>query len=353
MESPALAEALIAYASGHMSSIDQSYTTLSLTARSKALNELSMTIGRRAQTTAVTETTLSACLILLTSEVCLGSHQSWYNHLVGSKHLITCAQGQRDPADGSIVHGAQALRLTSEGRWILRNFAYHDIIGSVTLGTQPLLSPDYLRDITHEFDTYLGVASQLLVFLAETTSLSHNPADIETKSSPPRNYLSIEHEIKSWKCPVGTSSALQAVAYAYRGAVLIHLYRKMRQHLGADNTSWPAYETSLGALEEKIQATVTSAVESISHVPENDISESSLLFPLFIVGGEVTQYDQMELIRTRLESSYKKRRFRNISRALEVLEELWVYGQVQDVLGYKRLDWEDILRSSEEPLLLT
>ncbi|KAF4954554.1 hypothetical protein FSARC_12092 [Fusarium sarcochroum] len=312
-----------------------------------------MTVGRPAQTTAVTETTLSACLILLTSEVCLGSHQSWYNHLVGAKHLITCTQSQRDPADGSFVRGAQALRLTSEGRWILRNFAYHDIIGSVTLATQPLLNPDYLRNITHEFDTYLGVASQFLVFIAETTCLSLSPTNIETGVCPPRNYLSIEHEIKNWQCPVGTSSTLQAVASAYRGAALIYLYRKMRQHLEADNVSSLAYGVSLDALEEKIQVIVMRALGNIGEVPENDISESALLFPLFIVGGEVKRHDQMGLIRTRVASSYKKRRFRNISRALEVLEELWVHRQVQDALGGKRPDWEDILRSNEEPLLLT
>ncbi|KAM0546499.1 hypothetical protein ACHAPJ_010859 [Fusarium lateritium] len=353
MELPALAEALIAYASGHMSSKDPTYTTVSLTARSKALSELSMTVGRPSQTTAVTETTLSACLILLTSEVCLGSHQSWYNHLIGAKHLITCAHSQSDPADGSVVRGAQALRLTSEGRWILRNFAYHDIIGSVTLDTQPLLDPDYLRDITHEFDTYLGVASQLLVFIAETTSLGHTPTSIETGFHPPKNYLSIEHQIDSWQCPIDTSSNLQAVAYAYRGAALIHLYRKIRQHLEADNGSALVDGLSPDGLDEKIRAIVESTLENIKNVPDNDISESSLLFPLFIVGGEVARHDQMELIRKRLENSYDKRRFRNISRALEVLEELWAYRQVQDVLGGVRPDWEDILRSSEEPLLLT
>jgi transcriptional activator protein UGA3 len=353
MESPALAEALIAYSSGHMSYSDPSYTTVSLAARSKALCELSMAISRPDQAASVTETTLSACLVLLTSEVCLGSHKSWYNHLVGAKHLIACAQSQTDQADGSIVQGAQALRLTSEGRWILRNFAYHDIIGSVTLGTQPLLSPDYLRNITHEFDTYLGVASQLLVYIGQTTCLSLDPTDIERGIHPSRNHLSIQHEIENWKCPAGTSSTLQAAAYAYRGAALIYLYRKMRRHLEADSNSSLAYGISLSTLNEKLQAIVANTLDSIGQVPENDISESSLLFPLFIAGGEVERTDQMELVRTRLQLSYKKRRFRNISRALEVLEELWAYRQIQDVLGRKRQDWEDILKSSQEPLLLT
>lgn len=350
MESPALAEALIAYSSGHMSHSDPSYTTVSLAARSRALCELSMTISRPDQTASVTETALSACLILLTSEVCLGSHQSWYNHLVGAKHLIACAQSQ---ADGSLVKGAQALRLTSEGQWILRNFAYHDIIGSVTLGTKPLLFPDYLRDITHEFDTYLGVASQILVYIGQTTYLDPSTTDVEIDIRPSRNYLSVEHDIETWTCPAGTPPTLQAAAYAYRGAALIYLYRQMRRHLEADPDSFLACGTSLHTVNDKLQMAVGNTLGSIGQVPENDVSESSLLFPLFIVGGEVERTDQMEFVRARLQVSYNKRKFRNISRALEVLEDLWVYRQIQDVLGGNRPDWEVILKSSSEPLLLT
>ncbi|KAF5646576.1 putative alcohol dehydrogenase [Fusarium sp. NRRL 25303] len=350
MESPALAEALIAYSSGHMSHSDPSYTTVSLAARSRALCELSMTISRPDQTASVTETALSACLILLTSEVCLGSHQSWYSHLVGAKLLIACAQSQ---ADGSLVKGAQALRLTSEGRWILRNFAYHDIIGSVTLGTKPLICPDYLMDITHEFDTYLGVASQILVYIGQTTYLNLSTTDVEIGLRPWRSYLSVENEIESWTCPAGTPSTFQAVAHAYRGAALIYLYRQMRHHLEADTNLFLECETPLNTLNGKLHMVVENTLDSIGQVPENDVSESSLLFPLFIAGGEVERTDQMEFVRTRLQASYNKRKFRNISRALEVLEELWAYRQIQDVLGGNRPDWEDIVKSSSDPLLLT
>ncbi|VTT68805.1 unnamed protein product [Fusarium fujikuroi] len=269
-----LAKALIAYSSGHMSHSDPSYTTVSLAARSRALCELSATISRQDQTASVTETALSACLILLTSEVCLGSHQSWYNHLIGAKHLIACAQRQ---AGGSLVKGAQALRLTSEGRWILRNFAYHDIIGSVTLGTKPLLFPDYLRDTTHEFDSYLGVASQVLIYIGQITCLDLSTTYVEVGVHPSRNYLSVEHDVESWKCPAGTPSNFQAVAHAYRGAALIYLYRKMRRHLEADTNTFLACGTSLNTMNGKLHMAVDNTLDSIGHVPENDVSESSLI----------------------------------------------------------------------------
>ncbi|KAF5690186.1 putative alcohol dehydrogenase [Fusarium denticulatum] len=350
MESPALAEALIAYSSGHMSHSDPSYTTVSLAARSRALCELSTTISRPDQAASVTESALSASLIPLTSEVCLESHQSWYNHLVGAQHLIASAQRQ---ADGSLVLGARALRLTSEGRWILRNFAYHDIIGSVTLGTKPLLCPDYLGDITHEFDMYLGVASQILVYIGQITCLDLSTTDVEIGIRPSRNYLGIQYKLESWTCPAGTPPTLEAAACAYRGAALIYLYRKMRRQLEADHNFSLACGMSLNTLNDKLQTIVEDTLDSIGQVHENHVSESSLLFPLFIVGGEVERTDQMEFVRARLQVSCNKRRCRNISRALEVLEELWVYRQIQDVLGGNRPDWEYILKSGLEPLLLT
>ncbi|KAF5647651.1 uncharacterized protein FTJAE_1707 [Fusarium tjaetaba] len=144
----------------------------------------------------------------------------------GNERLHQSPLGTLDynQADGSLVKGAQALRLTSEGRWILRNFAYHDIIGSVMLGTKPLLCPDYLRDITYEFDTYLGVASKILVYIGQTTCLSFSTNDAEVGIHPSRNYLGVQHDIESWTCPAGTPPTLQAAAYAYRGAALIYLY---------------------------------------------------------------------------------------------------------------------------------
>ncbi|KAM6535424.1 hypothetical protein FALCPG4_004988 [Fusarium falciforme] len=348
IESPALAEALIAYASGHLSSLDSSYTTVSLEARSNALHALSRVVCLPADQPTFTEPTLSASLILLTSEVCLGSHSSWYNHLIGAKHLITSAQHQTG-------RGPDALKATSEGRWVLRNFAYHDIIGSVTLSTKPLLDSKYLQGITDEVDTYLGVASAILAFIAQTTNLSWETTESE---APTRfqQYLTIEEALKSWQCPDDTPPTLEAVASAYRGAALIHLYRKMRQHLQHSDSfiqqAIANVDLSRAILQDRINTEVSGVLESAARVPVDDVGESSLLFPLFITGGEATDSGQMEAVRWKLQYSFQKRRFRNISRALEVLEELWAL-RLSTTEADGSPDWEHILRTSDELLLLT
>jgi transcriptional activator protein UGA3 len=216
-----------------------------------------------------------------------------------------------------------------------------------------LLNRGYLSGNTEEFDTYLGVATQLLGFIAEITCLSFDSVDVLMQRQSSRSHLNIERDLQTWKCPAGTPSSLEAVAHAYRGAALILLYRKIRKDSEAHDDTWLGFDISLETLKDKIEAVVTSVLEHIKSVPENHVSESPLLFPLFIVGGEVDYQKEMELVRKRLESSYRKRSFRNISRALDVLEQLWIGRQVQGVLGGKRAEWEDILRSTEESLLLT
>lgn len=49
--------------------------------------------------------------------------------------------------------GPDALKAASEGRWVLRDSADHDTVGSLTLSTKPLLDSEYPKDITDEVDT--------------------------------------------------------------------------------------------------------------------------------------------------------------------------------------------------------
>lgn len=238
---------------------------------------------------------------------------------------------------------------------MLRNFAYHDIIGSVTLGTKPLLGSKYLQGITDEVDTYLGVASAILAFIAQTTNLSWETTESEAVTHF-QQYLTIEEALKSWQCPDDTPPTLEAVASAYRGAALIHLYRKMRQHLQHSDSfiqqAIANVDLSRAILQDRINTEVSGVLEGVARVPVDDVGESSLLFPLFIAGGEATDCGQMEAGRWKLQCSFRKRRFRNISRALEVLEELWAL-RLRTTEADGSPDWEYILRTSDELLLLT
>lgn len=369
MESPALADALVAWASGHLSTVDHSYRITALEARSAALCALVKAISYASDDISCHETNTATCLVLLTSEVCLGYRTGWYNHLVGAKNIIMSARAPTGRGK-QVLHGPEAFKKSPEGQWVLRNFAYHDILGSVTLGTNPLISGSYLEGITDVVDTYLGVASQILIFISDISCLDLTPTTAHDHHirrhaytdqdiiSSQKSFSVIEHKLQYWRCQADTTPALAAVAYAYRSAALIYLYRWMRSRLrdyhAFDHSSSTLQDEMICTLHAKIRTEVSSTLGHISNVPVNGIPESALLFPLFLAGGEATDSSHIEMVRGRLRLILEKRHFQNVLRALEVLEEVWDRRQSSpDQEQNSDVDWKDILSRQGGGLLLT
>lgn len=95
------------------------------------------------------------------------------------------------------------LKQTSEGQWLLRNFAYHDILGGVTSGQRPVMGATYLQDIGEVIDTYLGVATPLLVYVAAISDLGHDQYDDSVDVW--LQCLHIRDDLFSWTCPARAS----------------------------------------------------------------------------------------------------------------------------------------------------
>ncbi|CAI7568303.1 unnamed protein product [Penicillium palitans] len=302
VESPALADALVAWSSGHLSVYDNTYHITALEARATSLRTLAKALI--SEDIASRETNAAASLVLLTSEVCLGDHTKWYNHLIGVQQII---ESSRLPVsvDGLVLCGPEALKQSPEVRWVLRNFAYHDILGSVTLRKPPLIPGNYLEEITDVVDTYLGVGSEILIFISEISChhgssfaygyLSSDEENPDTTNS----WSAIEQKINNWTCPPGTLQTLESLAYAYRCAALIHLYRQTLRSLKLvhDDTHWRQHENSTFSLYSKIEVGVSTTLQYVANIPLNDVPESALLFPLFLVGAEATYSSHMDTIR--------------------------------------------------------
>ncbi|KEF60021.1 uncharacterized protein A1O9_04871 [Exophiala aquamarina CBS 119918] len=376
MESKVLSEALVAWSSGHIASVDASYETTALEARSMALHALAKSVASPLDSSACHETNTAACLVLLTSEVCQGDRAGWYNHLLGAKHIIESAK-HTAIGGNTILTGPEVFKQSPEGQWVLRNFAYHDVLGSVTLGRPPLISADYLEGITDVVDTYLGVASEVLTFISEASSFDHD--SLFTLTAPEDSllfsmqqqfttsleaYLEVKRKLHAWRCDASAKPELAAVAYAYRSAALIHVYRRIRSllRLGqAMNHTIPTEEfmdDMISSISAGLKYQANQILAHVAKIPLNDVPESALLFPLFMAGGEVdpTEASQLEMIRMRLRMILEKRHFVNVLSALEVLEELW--SRKREHPGLKHdpeivVDWEDILKAQGGLLLLT
>jgi transcriptional activator protein UGA3 len=363
MESPALRHSLLALASSHISLADTNYRVAAIEAQNNALAHQKMSIVSMNRNACWSKDNAATCLVLATSLITTGDCKGWYIHMEGAKQFIL-ATGGSQPSGGLPLPllGIEGMKRTSEGRWVLRNFAYHDILGSITLRRRPLLEPSYLDDICHDTDSYMGPGTILLKYIAQVQILN-----IETQADPrDKNFYDkwtqIENDLNNWMCPGTVDADLISMVLAYRSVGLILLYRVVRKQVKtqlAHDKKTPSrgksgeiygLETLLDVLESRMSFQVAETMRHVSTITVWSAPEAGILFPLFIAGAESRSEQQMGLIMTRLQQSLAKRMFRNIELALETLEIMWGRRLTADS---GEMDWELILGEISCELVLT
>lgn len=380
MESQALQESLLSLASSHISLTDPTYAVAAMEARDKAIVHLKSAIDLPQRDAAWSQEHSATCLVFAMGLITTTSNsRGWYVHMQGAKHFILGAQGSG--SDGSPLVGVDCLKQTAEGRWVLRNFAYHDVLGCVTLRRRPLVAPDYIDDgICSEVDSYMGVGTSLLRHIAEVqilaVDLSQQQADWRQSSAFPlefeHRWTRMEKDLQDWVCPPTSTGeeSLRSIALAYRSVALILLYRLIRKQASLSQETQQQHtaqahqqddfdhpetlfttQTLIELLQSKISFQVSETVRHVSAIPIWSAPEAAILFPLFVAGGEAHGGRQAEEIRLRLGQNLARRRFQNISRAMEILEVIW--GRRTGDSDRGPSDWEDVLDEMGWELVLT
>jgi hypothetical protein len=301
--------------------------------------------------------------------------QGWYAHMQGAKHFILSAQSRG--SNGELLSGIDCLKQTPEGRWVLRNFAYHDALGCVTLRRRPLIDPSYISGIGDEVDSYMGVGTGLLRYIAEIQILAFEThATNETRCGVvvqdfERKWNSLEKQLQDWECPSSNNEeSLESIAFAYRSASLILLYRLLRKQAmtqaslypqevaqtqaedDADAESFFTAKTLVELLQSKISFQVSETMRHVSAVPVWSAPEAAILFPLFVAGAYAYDEGVRDVIRTRLAKNLARRKFQNITRAMNVLQNMWDRTADPDK-GHEFMDWDDVLAEMGWELVLT
>jgi transcriptional activator protein UGA3 len=147
-------------------------------------------------------------------------------------------------------------------------------------------------------------------------------------------FSTIERDIQQWVYgnPIGVPGIdlpvamdLIALAESYRLAALIQLYRTSESHRCL------------------IPGCATRAMEFISRIPPGSAAESSMLYPLFLAGAELTNAPEISKCFKRLEEIQARNRYENVNNVQRVLEEVWRPA----LNGKEKKDWEDVLQEWE------
>lgn len=383
MDSPTLQNAILAWSASHLSLQDEKYSHTALQFRGISLKSLSSALSSRVNGPDL-ETPLATCLVMCSNSVILGDTQQWFQHLSGAFEVIRSTSAvDIGPNKSPLV--PTGFLASSDGRWLLRNFAYHDIMMSVTCDRKPYLPGFYWENQDESIpDSYFGLASRLMYLISEVSVLNSDMADqphfvniheaaaqdqldmndlghffdssFYIPSTPPRTSASfsirahsLESQLLTWQCAPSSSPSLIGLAEAYRSAALIHLYRVLRRHL----------PELTPIIDLKIAQVVQTMIELVAAMPAGCLPESTLLFPLFMAGGEARNLDHIRQIRQRLTDVLETRYFRNVAVGLEVLDEVWaVRTGIAQSNGMEKgwgtdPDWQNILKRRGWKLALT
>lgn len=340
MESVPLLNTIIAWSSSHLALYRRDLQVKALENRSDALTTFATSF---ASGSLPNEIALAACLILVSMESILGDTVSWYDHMAGAASIIKHTFVKK--TDDRMV---SSLEGSLEGRWLLRNFAYHDILASVTVN-RPMFIADlyWYNEAENVVDTYFGLASFPMSMLAEVTTLTQDlnrfAVDIESPSAisdgleewgVSQKAMNIEKRLLDWRPGKSSDASLVSLAETYRSAALIQLYRTLRFHR----------QRCAGDLHEKIATQANAIFNHVANMPAACLPECTLLFPIFIAGGETDDPDQRQLVRKRMQEVATYRRFDNVTVALSVLEEVWdVRTGTMPVDAARPYDWTRVL----------
>lgn len=368
MHSPPLLNTLIAWSSAHLSLRDHSFQQVAIQNRCGALSGLR---GALESDPTNIEANLAMSLVLCSLESIMSDNgAAWYQHLVGAAGVISANTSTAVLKGSSTTELLKPFEDAHSGRWLLRNFAYRDIVMAVARDQASLLnSHHFLRlDEPRLPDSHFGLASEILEIISEITALNEDIKNITLgvqtvtdnnfafdhhtnsvheefeRAEILTRFLSLEARLDLWACPASADTSLRLLAETYRSSALIHLYRSQRR----------AFPPQAEGLSSKATAQAAAIVESIEQMPTRSLPECTLLFPIFLAGGEATDESHIKIIRDRMLDMIESRGFRNVQVALSVLEKLWRLRIARKSSSSSvRVDWLDIIQQDGIELSLS
>ncbi|CAE7186065.1 hypothetical protein P3342_008483 [Pyrenophora teres f. teres] len=242
------------------------------------------------------------------------------NHLTGAKAMIArCGNSSGNGARG------ETWLSSSSARFLTSLFAYHDILSSVSRGSQPLLdhTTDFFPAIEGE-QTLKSIADVLLV-VGRISHLQHTIKARRAASSlsPPlteeENTIGgcIQQALLSMNFTTAAStqpedelaeSDITATAEAYRHAAFIYLYR-----------TW----LDIGAPNPISTEHISQCLLHLQRVDVRSPLTAAHMWPLFTAGCEAVGESQRAFVRSRFEELWMAKKFPSLRRVARDVEVVW------------------------------
>lgn len=267
---------------------------------------------------------LAALLLVASSHICSGDVKNWREYLRLAATLIK-----------EKVEVTKFVE-TEELYWLLQNFAYHDILASMSRKDPLLLSKDtydhiFANSSTKMPDTLCACCQPIFSVLASINDLYQKisanilqPVDVaqqceellasiramapDERMLTNLTFLAAEEQVQLFK--------------AYQGLAELTLHNSV---LKLNSSSVP-----MQVMNRKHLACIEGLLTKDA--------ESALIFPLFIGGVTCSAPHLRRKISAWFADMYTRRHARNIKQATALMKEVWA----RDENGTKHVDWNDI-----------
>lgn len=230
------------------------------------------------------------------------------NHLTGAKAMIVRSQGENWLG-------------SSRARFLMSIFAYHDILSSVSRGSNPLL--DHETDFSAiEGEERLASIANVLLVVAQISQLQHtiktrrslsptSPALSENENTTGRHIQQKLLAMDFTVCKqenVQESADIKLTAEAYRHAAFIYLYR-----------TW----LDIGAPNPISMDHINQCLAYLQQIDVHSPLTTSHIWPLFTAGCEAIDSKQRQFVRDRFEEMYAVKGFPSLRRVMRDIEHVW------------------------------
>jgi hypothetical protein len=311
-ESPALKSTILSMAANHLasSSNDTSLHIQGYRHQRDAIRELQKMIQDPMKMDA--EPALATVMMMQVSARLFGDDDDEThvaNHLTGAKAMIT-------------AHGGSGWLASPSARFLMSLFAYHDILSSVSRGSQPLL--DHRTDfVAIEGEQELEGIAKVLLVVAQISQLQHaiktrraqsptGPALSEEEDTTGQNIqqtLLVMDFVACKREDAQEHTDISSTAEAYRHAAFIYLYR-----------TW----LDIGAPNPISMDHINKCLSQLQQVNAHSPLTSSHMWPLFTAGCEAIDSTQRQFVRDRFEELYAVKGFPSLKRVMRDIEHVWV-----------------------------
>lgn len=279
-------------------------------------------------------------LILCGAEICRGDVSNW-NYLLTKCSEIIKSKGIRNFNDSKTRH------------WLVSNFAYHDIMTSSIMERGilfPLEDYNYINNL-NEFglNPLHGLSKPLFQSIGQ---ISHFAMNFNRMLRMTNETLSDNSYKNRYELLKHINSVLKKIDQGIDEAVpnMKDLYKLSSNDVELQLTLFESFQItaklhlrqSLLKLSPKsleIQLLCVELLRCLDIVLGTNV-ESSLVFPLFILGTNLCDPRDREWISLKIDDYHKRYQYGNVERLKYIMEVVWK----QNSFGEKCIDWYDIVK---------